>query len=277
MFRWLTRYRRRALRLRPFPSEWRAILERNVPWLARLSPEDQAELHGHVQVLLAEKRFEGAGGLEITDEVRVTVAALACVLLLHRRTDYYPNLVSIVVYPSAYLVPGGRRNRDGYIDEDPRGRQGESWRDLVVLAWDGVLAGAAGMDGARNLVFHEFAHQLDRENGRNSGTPVLPRRSMYKAWGAVLSREFEELIREANLEHSTLIRQYGATSPAEFFAVVTEHFFMQPRALQARHPELYGALRQFYQQDPAVIDPGARLTSRAAPPAAPARPATPNR
>jgi hypothetical protein len=129
---------------RPFPDAWRGLIEKNVPYVARLSREDRDALAGHVQVFLAEKRFEGCGGLEITDEVRVTIAAQACILLLHRETDYYPNLVSILVYPTTYVVRGGRRTAEGLIAEGPEARLGESWaRDVVVLAWDSVLSGAA--------------------------------------------------------------------------------------------------------------------------------------
>src|ERR1700684_1422544 len=127
MFAWLTRRRRDALRYRPFPATWRAIIEQNVPYAARLPPEDREELLGHVQIFLAEKHFEGCGGLQITDEVRVTIAAQACVLLLHRQTDDYPDLASILVYPSTYLVPGGRRTPDGLVADGPEARLGESW------------------------------------------------------------------------------------------------------------------------------------------------------
>ena len=115
MLAWLRRRRRDGIRRRSFPTEWRVIVEKNVPYVARLPPEDRKELEGHIQVFLAEKHFEGCGGLEMTDEARVTIAAQASVLLLHRETEYYPNLVSILVYPSTYLVPGGRalRGRPG--------------------------------------------------------------------------------------------------------------------------------------------------------------------
>jgi Mlc titration factor MtfA (ptsG expression regulator) len=186
MFMWLKRPRRDAIRLRPFPDAWRAIIDKNVPYVGCLSAEDRTELLGHVQVFLAEKNFEGCGGLEMTDEIRVTIAAQACVLLLHRMTDYYPKLVSILVYPSTYLAPGGRRTADGLIDDDPQARLGESWaRDVVVLAWDSVLSGAVDLHDGHNVVFHEFAHQLDQERGAGNGTPILPRRSMYAAWGRV--------------------------------------------------------------------------------------------
>jgi hypothetical protein len=254
MFAWLKQRRRASLRRRPFPAEWRAIIEKNVPYVAILPPADREELVGHVQVLLAEKHFEGCGGLQLTDEVRVTIAAQASVLLLHRETDYYPQLVSILVYPTTYLVPGGRRGPDGVIDEAPQARLGESWaRDAVVLAWDSVLSGAADIHDGHNVVLHEFAHQLDQESGVGGGAPALPRRSMYVAWARVLGHDYDQLVQETQHHHRELIDQYGATNPAEFFAVVTETFFEKPRQLRTKHPELYLQLQQFYRQDPAAL------------------------
>jgi hypothetical protein len=233
------------------PDAWRALIEKNVPYVGRLSPEDRAELFGLIQIFLAEKRFEGCGGLELTDEVRVTIAAQACVLLLHRETDDYPNLTSILVYPTTYVVREGRRTAEGLVAEGPQARLGESWaRDVVVLAWDSVLSGAADIHDGHNVVLHEFAHQLDQEGG-GAGAPALPRRSMYVAWARVLGHDFHQLVRDVAHHHRTLIDRYGATNPAEFFAVVTETFFEKPRELRARHADLYALLAEFYRQDPA--------------------------
>jgi Mlc titration factor MtfA (ptsG expression regulator) len=186
MFAWLKRRRRAAVRGRPFPPEFRALMEKNVPFIGQLPIEDRAELVGHVQVFLSEKRFEGCGGLAITDEVRLTIAAQACILLLHRETDYYPQLLSILVYPTTYVVRGGRRTPEGLVAEGSEARLGESWaRDVVVLAWDHVLAGAADIHDGHNVVLHEFAHQLDQQSNGGSGAPALPRRSMYVAWARV--------------------------------------------------------------------------------------------
>jgi MtfA peptidase len=253
MFAWLRRRRRAAIRRRPIPDTWRALVERNVPYVGRLTPEDRTELFGLIQIFLAEKRFEGCGGLEITDEVRVTIAAQACILLLHRDTDDYPNLTSILVYPTTYVVHEGRRTAEGLVAEGPQARLGESWaRDVVVLAWDSVLSGAADIYDGHNVVLHEFAHQLDQEDGTGDGAPALPRRSMYVAWARVLGHDFDQLVSDVAHHHRTLIDRYGATNPAEFFAVVTETFFEKPRELRARHPELYALLKEFYRQDPAA-------------------------
>jgi len=254
MFGWFKRRRRAAIRLHPFPVEWRAIIGRNVPYVARLPDQDRDELFGHIQVFLAEKHFEGCGGVSLTDEIRVTIATQACNLLLHRDTDYYPNLVSILVYPTTYFAPGGHPCADGLVSDGVQARLGESWdRDVLVLAWDSVLSGAADIHDGHNVVLHEFAHQLDQESGSGDGLPALPRRSMYVAWARVLGHDFEELVSAIAHHHRTLLDHYGATNPAEFFAVATETFFEKPGQLRAKHPQLYEQLQQFYRQDPAAF------------------------
>jgi Mlc titration factor MtfA (ptsG expression regulator) len=249
----LRRWRRPKLRRRPLPPEWRAIIDRNVPAVRLLSADERSELWGHVQVFLAEKFFEGCAGLTITDEIRLTIAAQACLLLLNRDTDYYPTLRTILVYPSGYVAPATSRQPDGTVIEGPQHRSGESWlRGAVVLSWDDVRRGAADPFDGRNLVLHEFAHQLDGESGAAEGAPALGERSRYVAWARVLGREYEQLIADLERRMPTLIDAYGATTPAEFFAVVTEAFFERPRALRQRHPDLYEQLRSFYRQDPAA-------------------------
>ena len=245
--------RRERLRALQLPAEWQRIIERNVSAYLRLSPDDRRELLGHTQVLLAEKHFEGCGGLRLTDEIRVTIAAQASVLLLHRETDYYPRLTSIIVYPSAYVVPGERPIGGGIWEEGEDVRLGHTSAQLgaLVVAWDDVVRGARTFDDADNVVFHEFAHQLDFEDRVVDGTPLLESRQ-YASWARVFGVEYEAL-RQATADATpTLIDQYGATNPAEFFAVVTELFFERPLALRDRHPDMYGELRAFYQQDPAT-------------------------
>jgi len=259
MFRWLTKRRRAALRQAALPAAWQAIIDRNVPYASRLPADDRHELAGHVQVFLAEKSFEGCGGLEITDEIRVTVAAQACILLLHRETDYFSKLVSILVYPSTYVVPGGQHVGDGMMSLDEEARLGESWiSGVVVLVWDSVLAGARDMHDGHNVVLHEFAHQLDQEDGASDGAPILSQHSRYVAWARVLGDEFDTIVAATGYSHGDVIHPYGATNPAEFFAVVTETFFEKPRQLKARHPELYEQFQQFYRQDPIALIEGTR-------------------
>lgn len=252
MLDFLKRRRREALRAEPFPPEWKAIVERNVSVFNRLQPEDQLELLGHTQILLAEKHFEGCGGLELTDEIRVTIAAQASVLLLHRETDYYPRLTSILVYPNAYVVPGEHPVGDGIWEETEAVHLGHTAPHLgaLVLAWNESLHGARALGDGDNVLLHEFAHQLDFEDLEVDGTPLLESRSQYLSWARVLGAEFETLRRESDEGRSTLLDDYGATNPAEFFAVVTEFFFERPRELREKHAALYEELRAFYKQDP---------------------------
>jgi MtfA peptidase len=259
MFNLFKGWRRERLRSLPFPAEWQRIIERNVSLFGRLSPEDQRELLGHTQVLLAEKHFEGCGGLELTDEIRVTVAAQACVLLLHRETDYYPRLKSILVYPSAYLVSDERPIGGGLWEEGDEIRLGHTAPRLgaLVIAWDDALRGGRAVDDGENVVFHEFAHQLDFEDYVVDGTPPLES-GQYLSWARVMSAEYEALRRANDTEATTLIDQYGAKNPAEFFAVITEVFFERPSELRQKHPALYEELRSFYRQDPETWQAGSR-------------------
>jgi Mlc titration factor MtfA (ptsG expression regulator) len=244
--------RRVRLRAMPPPPRWREILERNLPIFNRLSEEDQAELLGHAKVFLSEKHFEGAGGLHLTDEIRITIAGQACLLLLHRDTDYYPELTSIIVYPSGYTAKEERHIGGGIWEEGAEDRLGHTGQRLsaLVLAWDAVRHGAAAPADEQNLVLHEFAHQLDFENQSSDGTPALETRGDLLAWARVMSAEFNALRNASDAGLPTLIDQYGATNPAEFFAVITEAFFERPRALKRRHPSLYAQLQKFYKQDP---------------------------
>jgi Mlc titration factor MtfA (ptsG expression regulator) len=254
--------RREKLRARPLSAEQRATVRRNVAFVSALSAEDQRELEGHVQVFLAEKTFEGCGGLAMTDEIKLTIAAQACVLLLHRETDYYPGLESILVYPNAYVVKNTRQKLGNVVVEGDEVRLGESWvRGAVVLAWDAVKRGASNCHDGHNVVLHEFSHQLDAEDGAMNGAPDLGKRSLYSAWAHALGAEYEELLERVAAHQPSDIDAYGAISPAEFFAVVTEAFFETGAQLERRHPELYEVLRAFYRQDPA----GAQVSDRRAP------------
>jgi Mlc titration factor MtfA (ptsG expression regulator) len=243
--------RRKRLRSAPIPSAWLDIIDRNVPIYRRLIEADRHELLGHTQVFLAEKYFEGCGGLVLTDEIKVTIAAQACILLLRRDTDYYPRLVTILVYPHAYSANTVESIGAGVVQERVDIRLGEAWKSgVVVLSWDDVQAQARNISEGQNLVLHEFAHQLDMEDGAADGTPLLSRRSQHTAWATVMSREYERLQRDSFLGRGTVLDKYGASDPAEFFAVATECFFVTPGPLKRKHPELYKELKVFYKQDP---------------------------
>src|SRR5213594_4159368 len=252
IFEFLKQWRRGRLRARPFPKEWLTLIQRHVVFFHKLSAGDRAELLGHIQVFLAEKRFEGCGGFAITDEVRVTIAAQACLLLLHRRTDYFPGLLTILVYPSTYMVEEKRQVAEHVWEEGNMTRLGETGRRMgsLVLAWGAVKHGAADPSDGKNVVLHEFAHQLDYENHAADGVPELEAHEQQLAWSEVMSSEFASLRAADESGIPTLLDTYGATDPVEFFAVSVEAFFEQPRALLARHPRLYAELQKYFQQDP---------------------------
>lgn len=255
------RQEREAIRARPFPPEWCQVLVRKFPLYNRLTEADRRELEGHTQVFLAEKNFEGCGGFEMTDEARVLIAAQACLLLLHRETDCYPNLRTILVYPDTYVAKTRWNEKDEDSDRDSRARLGESWdRGVVVLAWSSAAAGAANVYDGHNVVFHEFAHQLDQELGAADGLPPLQCEGAkacyfrYATWARVLGAEFEALRQQHEKGRKTVLDQYGATNAAEFFAVATECFFEKPEQMKKKHSELYEELKEFYRQDPANWD-----------------------
>jgi MtfA peptidase len=246
--------RRAKLRTRPFPGAWREILGRRVPYARLLPPDLRRQLEGHVQVFLAEKSFAGCAGLEISDEVRVTIAAQACLLILNRKTDYFPSLTQVLVYPGAFVIERLRAEPSGVLQEQRQALSGESWtHGQVVISWEDALEGAAIVDDGRNVVIHEFAHQLDQQKGYANGAPWLGRRDRYARWSQVMLAEFARLQQQAAAGEPALFSHYGASSPAEFFAVVSEVFFEQPRAMAAMHPALYEELRAFYRVDPATF------------------------
>ena len=240
--------RRKRLSAASFSDEWKAIVEKNVPLYKKLPGELKEQLHGLVNVFLAEKKFEGCGGQEITDEVRVTIAAQGCMLLLNRKTRYFRKLKTILVYPHTYVA----RSQSGGGIDGPSVRLGESWQNgPVVLSWNSVTGGTMNMTDGRNVVIHELAHQLDQEDGAADGAPILESRSCYRTWAEVLGEEYEGLRNKKKRRRRSVLNKYGATNPAEFFSVATEAFFEKSRQMRKKQPELYEELRDYYKVDPA--------------------------
>ena len=247
---WLAR-RRRQIRARPFPAAWRRILQKRVPYMRAMPADLQLQLKQHMQVFLAEKAFIGCAGLTVTDEMRVTIAAQACLLILNRPAHYYPGLRQILVYPDSFVVQRAHTDAVGVAHQGHQVLSGESWSEgQVILSWRDTLAGAAVPDDGQNVAIHEFAHQLDQETGTANGAPMLARRAHYARWSQVLQGEFDALQARAAQGQPSLLSDYGATDPAEFFAVASEVFFEQPRRMAVEHPALFQELAQFYRLDP---------------------------
>jgi hypothetical protein len=253
MFSFFKNRRRKRLRLAGIPCSWRAIVAHNVPMAATLTPSERDELFRILAVFLAEKEFEGAGGLEVTEEIRVTIAAQACMLLIGRNDDYFSETKRIVVYPEPYVGRGQRQVGAGMVVETAEPRLGESWGSgTVVLAWSRARHDARTPSDGHNLVLHEFAHQLDEENGEADGAPALESGRMFAPWAAAMLPAYEALVASSRTGVPSVLDAYGATNPAEFFAVATETFFERPQLLRDRLPALYAQLQGFYRQDPAA-------------------------
>ena len=256
-----TGLRRARVQRQPFPAAWREILRRRMPAFTKLPTPVQLQLKKHVQVLLAEKPFIGCAGLVVTDEHRVLIAAQAALLLLNRRAGYFRNLRQVLVYPGAFVVDRVLPDGLGLHHATRRALSGESWQEgQVLLSWDDVLAGAAQPHDGHNVVIHEFAHQLDQESGNANGAPPvgLGSAAQRAGWAAIFNAEFQALQQRlaqsatvgAPGESKGLIDPYAATHPAEFFAVLSEHFFEQPAPLATAHPALYRELARYYRCDP---------------------------
>jgi MtfA peptidase len=247
----LAALRRERIRRRPFPAAWRATLRQHMPAFARLPADVQLQLKKHIQVLVAEKPFIGCAGLKVTQPMRVLIAAQAALLLLNRRAGYFRNLRQVLVYPGAFVVDRVSAGPAGLAHETRRVLAGESWQQgQVILSWSDVLEGAADPHDGRNVVIHEFAHQLDQENGHANGAPWLGARERQARWARVLGAEFAQLRQRVARDEPGLIEPYAATDAAEFFAVVSELFFERPADLADGHPALFAELVRFYRADP---------------------------
>ena len=247
----LIQLRRQSLKSKPFPLHWVAIIQQNLPLYQHLPQPLQKRLHGHVNVLLAEKQFVGCGGLQITEEIKLTIAAVASLLLLNERGEYYPKLCSILVYPSAYLVKQTPPIGNYVVQETTVVRLGESWtRDRVVLSWKQIQYDTQHWQDGHNVILHEFAHQLDSESGTANGVPILELQSDYVTWAKVFTREYQQLIINVERGGQTVMDAYGTINPAEFFAVATETFFEKPKQMAQQNPALYNQLKRYYKLEP---------------------------
>jgi len=250
IFSWFRKRRRRKLLAKPFPHDWHAVLERNVQHYGRLDSHEQLKLCDDLRILVAEKTWIGIDDLIVTDEMKVTVAAQASLLLLHIDHDYFARTDEIILHPTSYQT-AQRYGRAGMIvDASPDVLGQAYYRGPVVLSWASALAGGRDEDDGRNLVLHEFAHKLDMADDSSDGTPVLNNRGQYKKWVEVMTQAFNQLCDRTDRRKATLLDKYGSTNEAEFFACVTECFFEKPKKLREKHRDLYDVLREYYKQDP---------------------------
>jgi Mlc titration factor MtfA (ptsG expression regulator) len=252
----LWRRRARTQRLRrlatePLEPQLLKLLRQHIPLYERMPPELQLRLQGLVNVFLNDKNFFGSGGLEITDEMRLTVAGNACLLLLNRDNPCFPGSGTILIYPHT-IVTQAIQHDGPVVRETMSARLGESWhRGPVILSWADVLRGADNPGDGQNVVIHEFAHKLDEENVSMDGLPVLHEDKDYPEWARVMSKEFTALTKRVQQHRNKVLDEYASTSPPEFFAVASEVFFERGKRMQELLPNLYKVLKQYYGVDTA--------------------------
>ncbi len=235
----------------PFRPEWREMLDENLPLYGRLPESLRERLHERIARFVESTRFEACNGLELSEEMILTVAAQACLLVLQRDGEPYPKLRNVYLYPTTFRSLVTQQNAMGVVSEEEISRVGESWpTGTVILAWDRVEHDAYNLHDGHNVTLHEFSHQLDHEDGPTDGAPALSNRAGYRYWAEVFSENYEDFTQLIERGKPTVLDSYGATNPAEFFAVATETFFEKPKQLAKRRPELFEILQQFYGVDP---------------------------
>lgn len=239
--------RRAAVMAVPLPGQATSAVDRNVPAVRSLPPGLRARLESLMAAFLAEKEFVGCNGLVVTDEMRATIAAMACLLVLGRR-GHYDQLHSVLVYPAAFWVEDEVEDEAGVVGKRRRVLSGEAWESSrIILSWEDVLESARFPGEGYNVALHEFAHYLEAEGlGLGSGNRSVA------AWAADLTAEFDSLLDAVDRGEFTFLDPYAAEDEAEFFAVATEDFFERPAELHAAHPRLYALLQEFYALDPAA-------------------------
>lgn len=250
--------RRKKLLTTALDPEQRRELHAAAPLCARLPGALRPRHEGIVQVLLAEKHFEAAGGQELDPAQILAIAGQAALLQLRQGADFYPGLDTVLVYPDTFVVRDEQPDESGFlVHEGPDERAGESWqRGVVVLSWQDVDHESRHRDGY-NVVLHEFAHQLDEQDGGADGTPLLPTTALTERWPEVFQAAFERHQKRLRRRRPILFDDNAAESPAEFFATAVELFFELPRDLRAEYGDVYAVLAEYLEVDPATWGPGA--------------------
>lgn len=248
---WLD-WRENQLCNRAIAVEWQEVLSQQLPFYPELSLFQQQRLHAKIQLFLKQKQFIGCMGFAVTLEVRLIIAAQACYLALNLGSNPYPRLDSILVYPDAFQVKQTQAVAEHILEERQVPVSGESWGKAgqVILAWGTIAWDLERWQDGHNVIFHEFAHQLDMGDGAMNGVPKLAKSTDYQRWRSVFTAEYQQLLSQLEHRIPSVIDPYGATNPAEFFAVVTETFLEKGEALHQNHPQLYEILQQYYQLRP---------------------------
>ena len=256
MFNFIKKFRRKKILRQPFPTEWKTLLMEKVAHYRYLDSKEKEMLEQLIRFFIAEKNFEGCGGLGMTDEIKVIISAQACLLVLALPPFQYSTLDSVLVYPTTVTLPPKTSSffsGTPTIVPDQQQILGQAWlHGPVILVWDAVVRDARHPEQGHNVVYHEFAHILDMRDGSADGTPVLQNRVLFNQWVRICTDEFFKLKRDREKGKRTLLDTYGAIHEAEFFAVATELFFDRPLKMQRKHPELYNVLSSYYRQDTAL-------------------------
>ncbi len=239
----------RIIRRSPYTDpDWQRALSR-LPLLQQLNQDELDRLQRLATLFLYYKSLEGAGDLSVTTELELVIALQACLPILNLGLDWYDGWVSVVIYPAGFTPVHTEMDEYGVVHEVSSSLSGESWeRGPVVLSAEDSLGG--GLIDGHNLVIHEFAHKLDMQNGVANGMPPLHRGMSAPQWSKAFSSAYSDLQNRIAHGKSVAIDHYAATAPAEFFAVLSEVFFEQPRVVQQTYPLVYQQLAQFYRQDP---------------------------
>jgi Mlc titration factor MtfA (ptsG expression regulator) len=231
-----------------FVPRWRSMLEAGFAHWTLLSDTERERLEGLIARMYHRTRWEAARGFELTESMKVLIAAQASLLLLGLDLDDYPQLTSVIVHPSTVRLHGEHAVGGNLRSSGPRILAGQAhYRGPVVLSWSATRRGARFPTGGSNVVYHEFAHQLDMLDGLTDGTPPLADDDARRRWVDVCTAAYDGV----RAQGSPVLRAYAGTNPAEFFAVATEAFFTRPVELAEHEPDLFGELRSFYGQDPA--------------------------
>ncbi len=250
---WWRRFRlRRALHRSPLDDHtWRRLRD-TLPLLQPLKVKEAVKLRELTTLFLEEKVFNGAGGLEVDLWKRSVIASQACLMVLELGLESYRGWTEIILYPEIFRVQREVTDEAGIVHPQAAVLSGESWeRGPLVLAWNEVERDSLHLHPGRHVVIHEFAHKLDALNGRANGMPPLHPDMPIEEWTRSLSEAYARLQKqvEGGSRHAC-INPYGATSPAEFFAVVSEYFFTAPRHLEEKCPRVFRELLAYYRQDP---------------------------